>query len=78
MTAITGLRDSLAERRSARTTRRRLERELASFVTPAQRRELEAMMSRYSASETRQIRQILDAQARTRAASASFGGHLTV
>lgn len=76
MTAITGLRDSLAERRSARTSRRRLERELASYVTPAQRHELEAMMSRYGASETRQIRRILDAQARARTAS-SFGGHLT-
>jgi hypothetical protein len=78
MTAIAGLRTTLADRKTARTRRRRLERDLATFTTPAQRWELEAIMGRYSPAETREIRRILDAQAGTRAASVSFGGHLTV
>lgn len=79
MTATTGLRDALAEHRSTRTNRRRLERELASFVTPAQRRELDAMLARHRSSETREIRRILDAQDRARARTAMpTGGHLSL
>lgn len=78
MTAITALRGTLTTRRTTRTARRRLERELASFNTSAQRRELEAMLTRHSPEETREIRAILAAQDRSRVATATWirGGHL--
>lgn len=78
MTAITALRGRLTTRRTTRAARRRLERELASFDTVAQRRELEAMLTRHSPEATREIRAILAAQDRSRAATATWisGGHL--
>lgn len=77
MTAIAGLRTTLADRRNARTNRRLLERELAAFTTAAQRAELEAIMSRYTPAETQEIREILDGQGRSRTAGAvSLRGHL--
>lgn len=78
MTAITALRETLTTRRATRTARRRLERELASFDTAAQRRELEAILTRHSPEETREVRAILAAQDRSRAGTATWirGGHL--
>lgn len=77
MTAIAGLRTTLADHRTARRNRRRLERELATFTTPKQRWELEAIMSRYSSTETREIREILDAQDRSRVVgTTALRGHL--
>lgn len=78
MTAISALRGTITTRRSARSARRRLERELASFSTPSQRLEIAAMLTRHPAVETREIREILDAQDRSRATNAPLirGGHL--
>jgi len=46
----------------ARTRRRALERELAAYCTPAQRRDLEATLDRYPDSATRELRDILAGQ----------------
>jgi hypothetical protein len=61
-TRIREVRTALAHRRTARIAHRRLSEELASFQTPAERIELDQMLSRHSAEETRQIREILDRQ----------------
>jgi len=45
-----------------RTRRRALERELAAYCTPAQRRDLEATLDRYPDSATRELRDILAGQ----------------
>jgi hypothetical protein len=58
-TRIDHARTSLRDRRTARREYRRLSEELAAFQTPAERTELEMMLSRHSAEETRQIREIL-------------------
>ena len=47
----------------ARTRRRALERELAAYSTPAQRRDLEATLDRYPDSATSEMRDILVGQA---------------
>jgi uncharacterized protein with PIN domain len=60
------LRDALAARRAERLERQRLERELATYTSPAERLELEAIIDRYRPDETRQIRAILARQAVTR------------
>jgi hypothetical protein len=45
-----------------RTRRRALEHELAAYCTPAQRRDLEAILDRYPDSATRELRDILAGQ----------------
>lgn len=61
-TAQAGLRT----RRSERAGRRTLERELAGYSSPADRLELDAMLSRYEPSDVRDIQQLV---LRTRAAA---------
>jgi hypothetical protein len=58
-TTIDHARTSLRNRRTERRAYRRLSAELAAFQTPAERTELDQMLSRHSAEETRQIREIL-------------------
>ncbi len=53
-----------------RIRRRELERELAAYSTPAQRRDLEATLDRYPDGDTRELRDILARQA---AAAGSHG-----
>jgi hypothetical protein len=62
-TTVTSLRSSLAQRRVARTKRRRLAWELASYRTPAERLELDLMLGRHTAEETAEIEAILNKQA---------------
>jgi hypothetical protein len=62
ITTVTSLRSSLAQRRVARTKRRRLAWELASYRTPAERLELDLMLGRHSAEETAEIEAILNKQ----------------
>jgi hypothetical protein len=77
MTAIDAMRSSLAERRTARTDRRRLERELARFTTDAERAELDAMLRRHPSEDTLPIRRILADQDRLRARARQVSaGHL--
>jgi hypothetical protein len=52
-------RAAVARRNAARRDQRRLEREIASFRTPAERRELEEVLGRHRPDETRQIEAIL-------------------
>ena len=59
---ITTLRSTLTHRRSAHLARTRLERELASYDTPASRRELDAILARHTTEEIAQIEQILNRQ----------------
>jgi hypothetical protein len=61
-TTVTSLRTSLAQRRVARTQRRRLARELAAYRTPAERLELDLILGRHSAEETAEIDAILTQQ----------------
>jgi hypothetical protein len=70
-TTVTSLRTSLAQRRVARAKNRRLERELASYRTPAERLELDLMLGRHSAEETAEIDAILIKQ--TASVSYSLG-----
>jgi hypothetical protein len=62
-TTMTSIRHSVARRRVARRDRRRLERELASYRSPSERRELDAIIGRHTADETRTVEAILHRQA---------------
>jgi hypothetical protein len=68
-TTVITLRETLAQRRTLRHERQRLERELASYDTPAARLELEAMLERHSPEETAEIRRILERQSASRLVS---------
>jgi hypothetical protein len=75
-TTIRDLRSTLADRRTERLAHRRLSAELAAFQTPAERAELDEMLARHSAEETRQIREILSRQDVERQRNASvIGGY---
>jgi len=58
-TRLRDVRTALANRRTMRVARRRLSAELASFRSTADRAELEQMLNRHPAEETREIRAIL-------------------
>ena len=58
-TTISTMLDTLAARREARQIRMRLERELASYATPAERAELDAIISRHTADETAYLQDVL-------------------
>jgi hypothetical protein len=73
---LTKIRTVLSHRLTERREQRRLSAELASFRSPAERTELDEMLGRHSAEETRQIRQILDRQDSQRLLAASvIGSH---
>ena len=61
-TKVRDVRVNLSNRRTERVARRRLAAELASFVTPAERAELDHMLGRHTPEETREIRDILTQQ----------------
>ena len=70
-TALTGLRADLDAHRARRDERRRLERELGGYTTPAELAELEMLMSRHSADDIREMEEILlDQAARRRTVTA--------
>jgi hypothetical protein len=64
--SVKSLRSSLASRRAARTERRTLERQLASYTSESDRNELDAILSRHSAEETGELRSIINRQAMDR------------
>jgi len=75
-TTIRDVRTVLENRRAERSARRRLSEELAAYQTPSERAELDHMLGRYSAEETREIREILNRQDYERQRSGSgLGGH---
>jgi hypothetical protein len=63
---ISTLRTQLAARRMVRQRNKRLEAELASYNTPAQRQELEAILGRHTPEEAAQVEAILSRQATVR------------
>ena len=58
----TAVRTQLRESREERAGRAQLERELASYSSPADLDDLDAILDRYSDQETADIRRILAAQ----------------
>jgi hypothetical protein len=75
-TKIREVRTILANRRTERVARRRLSEELAAYQTPSERAELDQMLGRYDADETREIREILNRQDHERQRTVSgIGGH---
>ncbi len=62
MPTITAIRGRIRESRDAHTARTALERELASYNNPSDLDDLHAILDRYSAQETAQIRRILASQ----------------
>jgi hypothetical protein len=59
---ISTLRTQLAERRVIRQRNKRLEEELASYNTPAERLELDAILSRHTAEEIEELESLLNRQ----------------
>jgi hypothetical protein len=55
----TAIRDELRETRAARAARKSLARELASYTSPADLNDLDAILDRHSETETADIRRIL-------------------
>ena len=55
----TSVRDELREARAARAAHKALERDLAGYTTEADLNDLGAILDRYSAEETADIRRIL-------------------
>jgi hypothetical protein len=53
------IRDELRDARAARAVRKSLERELASYTSPRDLNDLEAILERYSEDETADIRRVL-------------------
>jgi hypothetical protein len=62
---VAQLRNDLQARQARRAARRKLEAALATYTSPSDRTDLDAMLSRYDDEQVAQIRQIL---ARQRAA----------
>jgi len=63
MSTIQAIRTELATRRAARRDRLSLERQLATYDTPAARLEIETIVARHDPEESRQAREILKRQA---------------
>jgi hypothetical protein len=62
MRTVAQMRDAVSARRAEREERRRLERELATYTSPAERLELDAMIDRYTPEQTREVRSIVARQ----------------
>jgi hypothetical protein len=58
----TAIRDEHRRVRAARGARKSLERELASYTSPRDLNDLEAILARYSQEETADIRSVLAAR----------------
>jgi hypothetical protein len=65
-TSISTLRAELAAKRMVRQRNKRLEAELASFATPAERQELEAILSRHTAEEIAELEAMINRPLLTR------------
>lgn len=63
---INNLRTALAERKMVRQRSRRLAEELASYSTPAERQELDAILSRHTETEIAELETLLNSQAANR------------
>ena len=63
---LSTVRERLRERQAARQRRLRLERELAFYSSPADRSELDAILSRHTPEQVHEIDTILNQQASSR------------
>ena len=54
------IREDLRARRSARAARKALERDIASYTTPAELNELNSILQRHDDAEVVEIRRIVD------------------
>jgi hypothetical protein len=61
--SIASLRTQLAERRMIRQRNKRIEEELASYTSPADRLELDAILSRHTAEEIAELESMLSRSA---------------
>jgi hypothetical protein len=68
MASIATLRESFTDRRTAREQHRQLARELATYSSESDRLDLDAILARHDADETREVRTILAQQDVTRTA----------
>jgi hypothetical protein len=77
-TRIRSVRSTLANHRTERIAHRQLSDELASFRSPSELAELDHLLGRHSAEETREIREILNRQEyeRQRRATVLGGRHI--
>jgi hypothetical protein len=71
---LSKIRTTLTNRLIERREHRRLSAELAAFQTPAERIELDEILSRYPLEQTREIREILDRQDNERQQAAASTG----
>jgi hypothetical protein len=71
-TKVRAARTALANRRIQRIAHRRLAEELAQFQTPSERAELDQVLARYGAEETREIWAILNRQDAARLHRSTF------
>jgi hypothetical protein len=62
MKSIHAARESFELRRANRAERAKLEREIASYVRPSERLEIEAILERYPLEDTRDLWAVLAAQ----------------
>ncbi len=62
-TTASRVRNAVTSRVEARRARRTLAQEIAAYRTPAERLELDLILGRYTAEETREIDEILRSQA---------------
>ena len=62
MKSIHAARESFELRRANRAQRAQLEREIAGYVTPSERLEIEAILERYPLEDTRGLWAVLAAQ----------------
>jgi hypothetical protein len=60
--SIHAARESFELRRANRAQRAKLEREFGGYISPSERRELEAILERYPLEDTRDLWAILAAQ----------------
>ncbi|MFD9736202.1 hypothetical protein [Umezawaea sp. NPDC059074] len=63
---IRTLRATLSSRRAARRRRQSLERQLASYTTPSERLDLDAILARHDSKDTAEIKAILHSQSMER------------
>ncbi|GAA2705284.1 hypothetical protein [Actinoplanes palleronii] len=75
MPFIREIRTSITGRLAARRAHRQLSQELAAFRTAAERTELDLMLGRHTAEETREIHAILNQQDAGRRYHAAAGTH---
>jgi len=68
---ISTLRSTFTEYRLVRQRNRQVEQELASYSTPAERLELDAILSRHTAEEIEELEGMLNRQALNRTAATS-------